>query len=158
MLKFSKNIIPLLEQQLTRVLKCKILPEGTYLAGGTAVYFYLKHRMSVDLDFFTRDEFSSEVFVHAMRGCFDEVVVELLGKDTVITYIGPEKLKFSLFHLPYRLLNSAYEMSFGEGVFCPLASLNDITAMKAVAINQKRLCKGFCGSLFHTAKSEAKFQ
>ena len=148
MFKSSKNIIPLLEQQLTRVLKCKILPERTYLAGGTAVYFYLKHRISVDLDFFTRDEFSSEVFIHAMKGCFDKVVVELFGKDTVIIYIGPEKLKCSLFYLPYRLLNSAYEISFGEGVFCPLASLNDIIAMKAVAINQRGSVKDFVDLFF----------
>ena len=123
MLEFSKNIIRLLEQQLTRTLKCKILPEGTYLAGGTAVYFYLKHRISVDLDFFTRDKFSGEVFLHSMKGCFDEVAVELLRKDTVIIYIGPEKLKFSLFYLPYRLLSPAHEMSIREGVVCLLCTL-----------------------------------
>jgi len=58
-----------------------------------------------------------------MKGCSDEVAVELLGKDTVIIYIGPEKLKFSLFYLPYRLLSPAHEMSIREGVVCLLCTL-----------------------------------
>ena len=157
MLKSSKNIIRLLEQQLTRTLKCEILPEGTYLAGGTAVYFYLQHRISVDLDFFTRDEFNSEVFLHTIKGCFDEVAVELLRKDTVIIYIGPEKLKVSLFHLPYRLLSPEHEMGIREGVVCPLASLDDITAMKAVAINQRGSIKDFVDLFFILRKTKLDF-
>lgn len=41
-----------LERQRVHLLQCNILPERSYPAGGTAVYFYLKHRLSVDLDFF----------------------------------------------------------------------------------------------------------
>ena len=108
MVAFSNNIIPLLLKQLARIVKCDVLPEGAYLAGGTAVYFYLRHRISVDLDFFTRDEYSAEVFLYRMKGCFDEVAVELMGKDTVILYLGPEKLKFSLFYLPYGLLSRVH--------------------------------------------------
>lgn len=157
MRNLSKNIRELLEQQLIRTLKCRILPEGTYLAGGTAVYFYLRHRISVDLDFFTRTEFNSEIFLHTIRECFDEVAVELLGKDTVIFYIGPEKLKFSVFRFPYRLLSQAYEMPIQEGVVCPLASLNDISAMKAVAINQRGSVKDFIDLFFILRKSKLDF-
>jgi len=34
-------------------------PPNIYLAGGTAVALYFGHRLSVDLDFFTDDEFDS---------------------------------------------------------------------------------------------------
>ena len=33
------------------------LPVGTYMAGGTAVAIYLNHRVSLDIDLFTDEEF-----------------------------------------------------------------------------------------------------
>jgi len=154
---FPKNIIPLLVKNLARILKCDVLPEKTYLAGGTAVYFYLRHRVSVDLDFFTRDEFSAEIFLYRMKECFDEVAVELMGKDTIILYLGPEKLKFSLFYLPYGLLSQVNKMSIEDGITCPLASLNDIAAMKAVAINQRGSIKDFVDLFFILRKTGLDF-
>ncbi|HOP46575.1 MAG TPA: nucleotidyl transferase AbiEii/AbiGii toxin family protein [Desulfobacteraceae bacterium] len=152
-----KNGMASLEEPLARILRCGILPQGTYLAGGTAVYFYLRHRISVDLDFFTPEAFSSEFFLHSIRECFDEITVELLGRDTVIFYLGPEKLKFSLFHFPYRLLSQAYEMQIQEGAICTLASLNDIIAMKAVAINQRGSIKDFIDLFFMLRKTNLDF-
>lgn len=157
MVKFSKNIILLLTKQLVRILKCDALPERTYLAGGTAVYFHLRHRVSVDLDFFTRDEFSAEIFLYRMKECFNEVAVELMGRDTIILYLGPEKLKFSLFYLPYGLLFQVNRMSIEDGIMCPLASLNDIAAMKAVAINQRGSIKDFVDLFFILRKTGLDF-
>jgi len=157
MVVFSKNIILLLVKQLARILKCDVLPERAYLAGGTAVYFFLRHRVSVDLDFFTRDEFSAETFLYRMKECFDEVAVELMGKDTVILYLGPEKLKFSLFYLPYGLLSRVHKMPINERITCPLAPLNDIVAMKAVAINQRGSIKDFVDLFFILDKTGMDF-
>ena len=145
---FSKNIIPFLEEQLGCLLKCNILPARTYLAGGTAVYFYLRHRLSVDLVFFTESTFSSETLLSNVKGCFDEVAVELLEKDTIILYLSHEKIKFSLFHFPYGPLSQVHHISIHEGITCPLASLNDIAAMKAVAINQRGSIKDFIDLFF----------
>jgi hypothetical protein len=92
MLIFSKDIILLLKEQLARLLKCSILPAQTYLAGGTAVYLYLGHRVSVDLDFFTQSYFNAEVFLSDAERCFDEVSVELLQKDTLILYVSQQKI------------------------------------------------------------------
>jgi len=153
----SKQVLRSLEQQLIRTLNCGILPEGTYLAGGTAVYFYLHHRLSVDLDFFTPTPFSSEILLNAMNECFQQVTVELLGKDTVIFYLGVNKLRFSLFRFPYKLLSPAYEMPIQEGVVCPLAPLNDIIAMKAVAINQRGSMKDFIDLFFILRKTDTNF-
>jgi len=134
MSSFSKNIIPLLEEQLGCLLKCNILPARTYLAGGTAVYFYLRHRLSVDLDFFTESAFSSENLLSNVKGCFDKVAVELLENDTLILYLSHEKIKFSLFHFPYGLLTPANNMVTHGGITCPLASLNDIATVKLTAL------------------------
>ena len=154
---FSRNIIPFLEEQLGCLLKCNILPARTYLAGGTAVYFYLRHRLSVDLDFFTDSSFSSEILLSNVKGCFDEVAVELLENDTVILYLSHEKIKFSLFHFPYGLLSQIHHMSIHEGITCPLASLNDIAAMKAVAINQRGSIKDFIDLFFILRKTGLNF-
>ena len=133
----------MLVEQLERLLACRILPAQTYLAGGTAVYFYLQHRLSVDLDFFTQSNFNSEIFLSKAKGCFDKVSVELIEKDTIILYLSREKIKFSLFHFPYKLLSPKYEAPLNTGITCPLASLNDIAAMKAIAIGQRGSIKDF---------------
>lgn len=137
------NSIEKLEKQLARLLKCDILPAGSYLAGGTAVYFYLKHRVSVDLDFFTTKSFNSEIFVHSLRECFDDVYLELMEQKTVILYVSKEKIKFSLFSLPYKLLCDTQSYTLQNDITCPLASLEDIEAMKAVAITQRGSAKDF---------------
>ncbi|MBI5682118.1 MAG: nucleotidyl transferase AbiEii/AbiGii toxin family protein [Deltaproteobacteria bacterium] len=33
------------------------LPNNTYMAGGTAVTLYLRHRVSIDVDLFTQEHF-----------------------------------------------------------------------------------------------------
>jgi predicted nucleotidyltransferase component of viral defense system len=139
-----KNITGIIEKQLAQLLRCSILPGNSYLAGGTAVYFYLKHRVSVDLDFFTPAHFNSENFVFQVRQCFENfVTVELMEKDTIILYISNEKIKFSLFHLPYKLLSKVQSFNIEHGVSCPLASFDDIEAMKAIAISQRGSAKDF---------------
>jgi predicted nucleotidyltransferase component of viral defense system len=132
-----------LDQQLVRLLQCNILPVRSYLAGGTAVYFYLRHRLSLDLDFFTETRFTAEIFLSKMKSCFDEVAVESLEQDTLILFLSPEKIKFSLFQYPYPLLSPTVACPMGEGLICSLASLRDIAAMKAVAINQRGSIKDF---------------
>jgi hypothetical protein len=56
-----------LEKTLVQLLGNKILPEGSYLAGGTALYYYLHHRLSIDLDFFVPKPFNAEALVFNMR-------------------------------------------------------------------------------------------
>ena len=132
-----------LERQLVHLLQCNILPERSYLAGGTAVYFHLKHRLSVDLDFFTESRFHAELFLSKMKGCVDEVAVESLEQDTLILFLSSEKIKFSLFHYPYALLFPTAATPIGEGLSCTLASIQDLAAMKAVAINQRGSLRDF---------------
>lgn len=142
---------------LARLLRSNILPEQSYLAGGTAVYFYLRHRLSVDLDFFTESRFTADLFLSKMRTCFDEVAVESMEQDTLILFVSPEKIKFSLFHYPYPLLSPPVAMPIGEGLTCPLASLRDIAAMKAVAINQRGSIKDFIDLFYILRETKLDF-
>ncbi|MBM4351793.1 MAG: nucleotidyl transferase AbiEii/AbiGii toxin family protein [Deltaproteobacteria bacterium] len=145
------------EMILVRLLRSNILPEQSYLAGGTAVYFYLRHRLSVDLDFFTESRFTADLFLSKMRTCFDEVAVESMEQDTLILFVSPEKIKFSLFHYPYPLLSPPVAMPIGEGLTCPLASLRDIAAMKAVAINQRGSIKDFIDLFYILRETKLDF-
>lgn len=147
------NIIEMLEKQLGQVIKCDILPPETYLAGGTAVYFYLKHRVSVDLDFFTPTDFNAEIFVHNIKKCFQDVCVELMEKKTVILYISKEKIQLSLFFFPYEGLNNTHPYALQNDITCPLASWEDIEAMKAVAISQRGSAKDFIDLYFMLKKT-----
>lgn len=141
----------LLENVLAQLLTSEILPPDCYLAGGTALYFYLHHRISVDLDFFSPRPFLPETLVFRFRQEFGEVDLELLEKETLILFLSGEKLKFSLFYLPYKLLSPLVPHEIRPGLFCSSASLDDIEAMKTLALVQRGSAKDFV-DLFYLLK------
>jgi predicted nucleotidyltransferase component of viral defense system len=152
----ATTLIQKCQMTLSHLLRSNILPDQSYLADGTAVYFYLKHRLSVDLDFFTSSQFLPEIFLSKMN--FDEVAIEFMEQDTLILFVSPEKIKFSLFHYPYPLLFPPVAMPIGEGLTCPLASLKDIAAMKAVAINQRGSLKDFIDLFYIIRETGLNFE
>lgn len=137
------NKITVLEQQLACLLKCDLMPSNSYLAGGTATYFYFNHRLSLDLDFFTSSRFRSESIVSELKSCFSEFTIELIEEYSVIAFISEDKIKLSLFHLSYPLLNNLTSYKLADGTVCPLASINDLEAMKAIAIAQRGSARDF---------------
>ena len=84
------NILKNLETQLIKLLECDILPQESYLAGGTAVYFYF----------------------------------------------------------PYTLLSKIHSYPVKNNKLCPIASLDDLEAMKAIAISQRGSIKDFIDLYF----------
>jgi predicted nucleotidyltransferase component of viral defense system len=103
-----------------------------YLAGGTAVYYYLNHRLSEDLDFFTFKKFDFREW----KGIFEESEILEFKEDTIHCLI--EGVKVSFFHYPYKLLKETFKFDMIE-----LASLEDILAMKTSAIIQRDSKKDF---------------
>jgi predicted nucleotidyltransferase component of viral defense system len=157
MIMLKGNIIDKLEKLLCRILESNILPQESYLAGGTAVYFYLNHRVSVDLDFFSPKSFNPDIFIYNMKKYFDNVYVELLEQNSIILFISKDKIKFSLFFFPYALLQKTQSFVFQKNLACPLASLKDIEAMKAVAISQRGSAKDFIDLYFLLKKTGHRF-
>jgi len=137
-----------LNMTAARIIKAGVLPAKTYLAGGTAIFFYLNHRLSYDLDFFTSQRFRSESILHQLRQTFGYVQLELMESDTVLAYVGAAKVKFSLFHLPYPVLVPPVSHEFHDGAVCPLASHEDLIAMKCIAIAQRGSAKDFVDLFF----------
>jgi hypothetical protein len=140
-----------LENVLARLIKAAILPGDCYLAGGTAVYLLLRHRLSVDLDYFSPRPFNTEILVSKFRIKFGDVDVQLMEKGTLILFLFPDKLKFSLFHLPYKLLAPFTEVQVKPGIVATLASRDDMEAMKALALIQRGSAKDFI-DLFYLLK------
>lgn len=132
-----------LKSILHKIIELGILPKSAYLAGGTALYFYFNHRQSIDLDFFCPETFRSEYLAARFRDIFDIAEVEILQEDTLILHLGEQRTKFSLFRLPYTLLKPVELRQIKEGTYCPIASLDDIAAMKAVAVVQRGTAKDF---------------
>lgn len=106
-----------------------------YLAGGTALALQIGHRISVDLDFFTQNEFS-ESQLSIKLSTLPEFIQEGTAQRTVWGKIG--KTKFSIFYYKYPVLDKT--VSF-EGI--QLASLKDIAAMKIHAIENRGTKRDF---------------
>lgn len=147
-----------LKKILFRLLECKILPQDSYLAGGTALYFYFHNRLSIDLDFFTPKSFKSESLVFKMRECFDHVNVEIMENETLILFLSKEKIKFSLFYFPYPLLSDIVLFKVGKKIMCPLASFEDIEAMKAVSLAQRGSAKDFVDLYYLLQRTQNTFE
>lgn len=56
---FSQTIEPKTKRILDKIVSSGISAQF-YLVGGTALAIHLGHRMSIDLDFFSRSDFSIE--------------------------------------------------------------------------------------------------
>ncbi|GLI52448.1 nucleotidyl transferase AbiEii/AbiGii toxin family protein [Thermodesulfovibrio yellowstonii] len=108
-----------------------------YLAGGTAVYYYINHRISEDLDFFT----SEKIDFRQCRELFRKNEIFELTEDTI--HCKVKGIKVSFFYYPYDLLRDKFSFDLIE-----LASLEDILAMKASAIIQRGSKKDFTDVYF----------
>jgi len=116
---------------------------AAYLAGGTALALRLGHRLSIDLDFFTLKEFNEDSISNLLKntGHFT------LNRADWQTLIGSfETVKFSLFFYQYPLLKTS-EIFFTK---TPIASLEDIAAMKVGAISRRGRKRDFIDLYFLT--------
>jgi len=112
-----------------------------YLAGGTALAIHIGHRMSIDLDFFTDQEFST-ASVRDRLAELGSFTVE--GEDKYRTLNGilnNVSVSFFLYKYP-----NVYPITLFESV-C-LADERDIAAMKIDAISSRGKKKDFIDLYF----------
>lgn len=106
-----------------------------YLAGGSSLALQFGHRRSIDFDFFSEKEFESK----SVNINLKKIGTYIEENETPKTMVGLfNKVKFSLFHYPYSLIASTTQY-FGIS----LASLEDIAAMKLVAITDRGTKKDY---------------
>ena len=113
--------------------------QGLYLAGGTALALQIGHRQSIDFDFFTSKHFKKGILNKIFNEQLTNWQFNLLRDidDTFEADITPD-IHFSCFYYKYSLLKKPRLIS---GVL--IASLEDIAAMKLVAISQRGTRRDF---------------
>lgn len=140
---FTKALLP---DTLRAIKLVSNVPEikKAYLAGGTALALQMGHRISVDLDFFTRHEFNEEE-LSTKLGSLPKFIQDGTAKWTVWGRIG--ETKFSIFYYKYPLIEKTVPF---EGI--QLASLADISAMKIHAIEDRGTRRDFVDVYFLSKK------
>ena len=108
-----------------------------YLAGGTALYYILNHRNSIDLDFFT----SEDIDLRKFNTDFKPNELKLISKDTIHAVV--RGVNISLFLFPYPLLKTPVEFHMIK-----VASLEDILCMKVNAVIGRGSRKDFIDIYF----------
>jgi hypothetical protein len=115
--------------------------EGFYLAGGTALALQIKHRISVDFGFYNQREFDSQSLLLDFQKNSPKVILLQKSVNTLIAKI--DGVETSLFTYPYKLVNPPIETDYLN-----LASIEDIAAMKLIAIIQRGIQRDFIDMYF----------
>jgi len=136
---FTKTVLP---DTLRAIKLVSQFPQiqHAYLAGGTSLALQLGHRISVDLDFFTQEQFDAKE-LSTKLGTYPEFVQAGTSEMTVWGIIG--ETKFSIFYYKYPMLEPTVEY---EGL--KLARLADIAAMKINAIEDRGTKRDFVDVYF----------
>jgi len=112
---------------------------GFYLSGGTALALQLGHRKSNDLDWFTKDPFTSQNKLNDLRPLNPTVTAQ--NQNTLDAIISGTKVSF--LEYPYPLLREP--LSYNE---VPISSVLDIACSKLSAIVSRGSKKDFIDLYF----------
>jgi len=117
-----------------KIKKLDIL-KAFYLAGGTALAIEFGHRKSIDLDFFSKENFSSA----ELKKLLPEIgKVVVIGEEDGTLHCTIDGVKVSFLRYEYALL---FPLVAFEGVL--MADERDIAAMKIDAISSRGSKKDF---------------
>jgi len=136
---FTKALLPDTLRAIKLVSKIPTVANA-YLAGGTASALHFGHRISVDLDFFTRTKFNEKALSLELSK-LPRYKEEGKSWQTVWGLLG--ETKFSLFYYKYPLVEKTTDF---EGI--QIASKKDIAAMKINAIEERGTTRDFIDLYF----------
>lgn len=111
-----------------------------YLAGGTALAFYLGHRKSIDLDFFSKEPFLNQKIKDRLPS-LGQFKLDHEEEGTIIGSLDAVKVAFFKYTHPLLMPPNNY-----QGV--SLASEQDIAAMKIDAVSSRGSKKDFIDIYF----------
>jgi len=132
--------------EVTKVLFDKFhsddLPPNSYLGGGTAIALHLGHRQSVDLDWFTPNEFDEKMWQMRWETKWN---FNLRNRDWQTLTGEIADVKTSLYFYKYPLIEEATTHKGLE-----IASLKDLSAMKLDAVISRGTKRDFIDLYFLT--------
>ncbi len=134
-----RALLPPAQQQALRALGPHAQALGFYLVGGTALALHLGHRQSVDLNWFTSQRLDDPL----------RLAGELVDRGTELRTGAVERgalygdvrgVRVSFLEYRHPLLAAALVW---PDLGCPVASLEDLAAMKLLAVDQRGSKKDF---------------
>ena len=115
-----------------------------YLAGGTGLALRLGHRISLDLDLFSKDRLLDHSDTTALiKTLKASGKVEIMEEKAGTCHMRVENTAVSLFHYPYKLLKPPLKWAGLK-----IASVEDISAMKLSAVISRGSKKDFIDLFF----------
>ena len=136
-----------------KALSKSMLPQAFYLAGGTGLAIQLKHRISLDLDFFTIHPserldltFVSSALERAVPRDKLSLVTSQIDQSTWT--IGTTKVSFIAY--PFSLLDEPLDGSLisGSSAGLRVATVRDIACMKAYALGRRAVFRDYVDLYF----------
>ena len=154
----------ILTKNQTIVLEClskeKILGENFYLTGGTALAeFYLRHRLSEDLDFFSEKEFAPEAIYVLLKKIQKKIGLKKIdfqqsfNRNLFFLSIGKDIIKTEFTYFPFPRITQHVTK---KGL--QIDSLLDIAVNKVFTIYQKPRSRDFIDLYFIFQKEKWSFE
>jgi hypothetical protein len=133
----------LTQKQIKLLRKLNFLKNyGFYMAGGTALALQIGHRTSIDFDFYIYKKFNNRKLLKYLEDHFKKIKLIQIPEQTLIVKI--DRTEVSFFHYPYPLIYPLIR----EKEFPPIASKEDIAAMKLMSIIQRGTKRDFIDIYF----------
>jgi predicted nucleotidyltransferase component of viral defense system len=107
-----------------------------YLVGGTAIALHLGHRMSIDLDLFSFEDFDSTELHEKLKGHYQSIEEVVTSNATLLCFINEIKTDFIRYKYP-----PTSPTTMEEGI--RLLALDDLVPMKLSAIAGRGKKKDF---------------
>jgi predicted nucleotidyltransferase component of viral defense system len=134
-------------QNVLRSISTTLSGTDFYLAGGTALALLEGHRLSMDLDLFSPSFDDTEAVQTTIKETHPEAVVTSISPRTL--YLQVQGTVVSFFGYSYPLVASLLRP---DPTLLPLASREDIVAMKLAAIASRGSRKDFVDLWLFTAR------
>ncbi len=94
-----KKVISKKTQADLEVLKSAGLLENFYLAGGTGLALQLKHRLSIDLDFFTKRDINTKMLIQKLKK-LGRLSINQEAENTLTVRFNETNLSFFKYEYP----------------------------------------------------------
>lgn len=148
----TKNQIAILE----KIGNNKFIADNFYLTGGTALAeFYLRHRFSEDLDFFSEKEFdilSVDIFLKELKpelGISKIDFQQSYNRNIFFLHFNPEVLKIEFTYFPFPRIKQG---DFKYGI--KIDSLLDIAVNKLFTVYQRTKARDYVDLYFICAEAD----
>lgn len=133
-----KDILTKFQKEVLKIMgKNEFFRNNFYWCGGTALsYCYLKHRLSEDSDFFSKDLFAQEVLLKK----FNELGLEKIGyfeklnRQRFIVKRGKRNLQLEFVYFPFKPIGG---LKLIKEFNIKINSLKDLAANKILAVYER---------------------